>query len=348
MRKLLSLLVYAAVMGLQAQGAATYKGKYDASHLSAVPRAPDYAELKYWVSHPAKQDMADRVPGKEESINLQNDNPVDVFFIYPTIYAKKQKDSHPWFADVDDAKLNDRIANSTIKYQASVFNESGKIYAPLYRQAHIEVYYADMDLREQALATAYVDVRNAFQYYLDHYNKGRPIIIASHSQGTDHAVTLLQEFFESDEVLREKLVAAYIIGMPIKRNTFQAIVPCTSPGQTGCWLTWNTYKKGYYPPHHEYWYGGAFNINPLTWKDNGEYAPVDQNQGGILKNFKKIRPGLSDAQTVDGMLWINKPKFFGNFLINWNRYHVVDYNLFYSNIKENVKLRVDAYFKDNK
>ena len=43
MRKLLSLLVYAAVMGLQAQGAATYKGKYDASHLSAVPRAPDYA-----------------------------------------------------------------------------------------------------------------------------------------------------------------------------------------------------------------------------------------------------------------------------------------------------------------
>ena len=31
----------------------------------------------------------------------------------------------------------------------------------------------------------------AFQYYLEHYNNGRPFIIASHSQGTYHAKRLI-------------------------------------------------------------------------------------------------------------------------------------------------------------
>ncbi len=335
----------ALFMGLfaHAQGEPTYKGKYGIDDFSKMPAAPDYSQLRYWIAHPELEDEADQVPGPAQQVDLQEGDPVDIFFIYPTIYAKKQQEANPWFADVNDEKLNENIATSTIKYQASVFNESGKIYAPLYRQAHIAIYYADLELRKEALALAYQDVRQAFEYYLEHYHQGRPLIIASHSQGTDHAVTLLKEFFDGKAAMQEKLVAAYLVGMPIKRDTFKEIAPCTTPDQVGCWLTWNTYKKGYYPPHHDYWYGGAFNINPLSWMDNDEYMGFDANKGGILKNFKKIRPGVSDAQSVDGLLWINKPRFFGNFLINWNRYHVVDYNLFYTNIKENVQLRVDTY-----
>ena len=341
----LGSLVFVASMG---QPPSTYKGKYTLDDLAKRPSAPVYSELTYWVAHPELADMADQVPGKRASVNRQENHEVDVFFIYPTIYTKKQEASHPWFADVQDEKLNERIANSTIKFQASVFNGSGKVYAPLYRQAHIAIYYADMDLRKKALAIAYEDVRKAFQHYLDTYNNGRPIIIASHSQGTDHAVTLLKEFFEGDEAMRKKLVTAYIVGMPLKKGLFQEISPCTSPDQTGCWLTWNTYKKGYYPPFHDYWYGEAFNINPLSWEDNTDFVAHVKNKGGLLKNFKKIRPGLTDAQTVDGMLWINKPRFFGNFLLNWDRYHVADYNLFYTNIKENVALRVKTYLEEAK
>jgi alpha-beta hydrolase superfamily lysophospholipase len=60
---------------------------------------------------------------------------------------------------------------------------------------------------------AYADVKAAFQYYLAHYNEGRPIIIAGHSQGTAHATRLLHEFFEHDPKLRRQLVAAYLIGI---------------------------------------------------------------------------------------------------------------------------------------
>ncbi len=322
----------------------TYKGKYGIEDLEKVPPAPDYTNINYWIAYPEKEDMADVVPGKGELSNIQDDAEVDVFFIYPTIYAKKQDKDHPWYADVNDQKLNKNIANSTIKYQASVFNGAGRIYSPLYRQAHIAIYYdVPLKLKVDALALAYEDVENAFEHYLANWNEGRPIIIASHSQGTDHAVRLLRDFFEYDDAMKEKLVAAYIVGMPIAKNTFNEISPCGSPEQTGCWLTWNTYKQGYFPPNHDFWYGQALNVNPLIWTLDSMYVSREKNKGGILKNFKKIRPGLSDAQTANGMLWIHKPKFFGNFLINWDRYHIVDYNLFYLNIRENAARRVEAY-----
>ncbi|MEP4497882.1 MAG: DUF3089 domain-containing protein [Ekhidna sp.] len=304
--------------------------------------------MNYWIAHPNIKDMADLVPGKGELAEYQDSADVDVFFIYPTIYTKKQNPDHPWFADVDDENLNEKIAKSTIKNQATVFNSAAKVYAPLYRQAHIGVYYIDnLPLKVEALEYAYMDVKRAFEYYLENWNQDRPIIIASHSQGTTHAVNLLREFFEN-RPLMNKLVAAYIVGMPLSKGTFSDIPICDEPSEIGCWLTWNTYIQDYYPPNHNFLYYDALNVNPLSWKTDTSRISWGANRGGVLKNFKKIRPGLADAQNVDGMLWINKPRFFGNILLNWDRYHVVDYNLFYMNIRENVEQRVDAYIESQK
>lgn len=344
MRRVLFTLFTITLFLSYSQSAKKYKGKYGVEHLEKVPPAPDYSKLDLWIAHPEVNDMADMVPGKGELAQYQDSADVDVFFIYPTIYTKKQDKDHPWFADVYDEKLNKRIGESTIKYQATVFNASGKIYAPLYRQAHIGIYYGDdLKLKVEALDFAYQDVKKAFKYYLENWNNERPIIIASHSQGTNHAVTLLKEFFEYDEELKKQLVAAYIVGMPIDKDTFNEISPCKKEDDLGCWLTWNTYRRDYYPPDHEFWYSNALNMNPLSWSTGDEYVSWGANRGGILKNYKKIRPGLSDAQNADGMLWINKPKFFGNFLLGWKRYHIVDYNLFYMNIRENVEVRVQSY-----
>ena len=71
---------------------------------------------------------------------------------------------------------------------------------------------------KQALDFAYQDVKAAFEYYLKHYNNGRPIIIASHSQGTWHAESLLHDYFENDSTLRKRLVAAYLIGGWVKKR----------------------------------------------------------------------------------------------------------------------------------
>ena len=258
--------------------------------------------------------------------------------------ARNSNLKNPWFANVNDDKLNKRIAESTIKNQASVFNGSAKVYSPLYRQAHVGIYHKDQDLllKANALAQAYKDVREAFIYYLQNYNENRPIVIASHSQGTNHAEKLLKEFFEGKD-LKSQLVAAYLVGMPLRDDTFKELPICENEDQTGCWLSWNTYRQGYYPPNHDFWFDAGVSVNPLSWKRDSTYVSWGANLGGVLKNFKKIRVGLSDAQNKDGMLWINKPKFFGNFWLNWDRFHIVDYNLFYMNIRENVEKRVENY-----
>ncbi|MEQ9230348.1 MAG: DUF3089 domain-containing protein, partial [Cyclobacteriaceae bacterium] len=129
---------------------------------------------------------------------------------------------------------------------------------------------------------------------------------------------------------------------------FRSIPICNSPNETGCWITWNTFLDGYYPPKYELWYSNAASVNPFSWTTDENWANWDENPGGILKNYRKIRPGLTDAKNHRGLLWIHKPKFFGNFLFNWKRFHVADYNLFYLSIRENAALRVSEflYHKD--
>src|SRR6185369_10403401 len=145
------------------------------------------------------------------------------------------------------------------------------VYAPRYRQAHISAFYSkNKEDRKKALDIAYSDVKAAFQYYLDHYNHGRPIIIASHSQGTVHAVRLIKEFFDG-KPLQKQLVAAYLVGMPIPADSFCCIAPCHNPGDTDCWLSWNTFATNFYPPYYNGGLNNAICTNPLTWTTDSLY-----------------------------------------------------------------------------
>ena len=167
---------------------------------------------------------------------------------------------------------------------------------------------------EAALDTAYEDVKAAFEYYLKNYNHGRPIIIASHSQGTMHAGKLLKEFFEG-KPLQKQLVCAYIIGLPVFANYFSQMKPCEDSASTGCFISWRTFEEGYVSPLIEQEKLKAYVINPLTWTMDTVLAPSELNKGGILRNFNKVIPGLVHAQIHGNILWVNKPKFFGRFFL---------------------------------
>ncbi len=96
------------------------------------------------------------------------------------------------------------------------------MYAPRYREAYIHAYLGTEEEREALLAFAYDDVRPAFEHYLEHDNGGRSFILASHSQGSDHAMRLLQELIDPGP-LREQMVAAYMIGavlIPVSPDWF--------------------------------------------------------------------------------------------------------------------------------
>jgi hypothetical protein len=302
---------------------------------------PDYSKLDYWAANPYKRNLSDSVPRPLKN-NFIKDSSVDVFFLHPTTFGD-DKDAR-WNADINSDTINSKTDYSTILFQASAFNEC-RVFAPRYRQAHIRSYYTkDTASAFHAFDLAYLDLKMAFQYYLDHYNNGRPIIIASHSQGSTHAQRLLKEFFDG-KPLKNKLVAAYVIGMYIPQNAFTELQPCKDSLQTGCFVGWRSFKKGYEADYVKAEKTKSYVTNPLTWGSVDTYAPRELNKGAVLTNFNTLRPHVADAQIHDGVLWLNRPHFPGSFLLAIKNYHIGDINLFYMNIRENVHARVGAYLK---
>ncbi|MEQ1799324.1 MAG: DUF3089 domain-containing protein [Lacibacter sp.] len=303
---------------------------------------PDYTEMRYWAAHPWKKDLSDSISKgiKGEAI----DTSVDVFFLHPTTLTDKESQGKTWNADINDAELNAKTDYSSILYQASVFNKSCRVFAPRYRQAHLYSFFSkDTVSSKAALELAYQDIKAAFDYYLKYYNNGRPIIIASHSQGTFHAGRLLKEYFENKS-LQKQLVCAYIIGLSVPTNYFSVLKPCADSSATGCFVSWRTFREGYLPYYVKNETTGSWVVNPLNWRMDELPATRKENKGAVLLNYKKIYRHTNGARITNGVLWINKPKVPFGFVYNKKNYHAGDINLFYLNIRENIEVRKKQFF----
>ena len=307
-------------------------------------KAVDYGDEAHWAALPGKQDPSDNSP---DGLTEPTDLPIDVFFLYPTSFLAK-RDRSLWNAAIDNQKVNKLTDQSSIKYQASIFNQVGNIYAPRYRQAHYYAYFsADRLQAKKAFDLAYNDIKTAFQYYLDHYNHGKPIIIAGHSQGTTHGMRLVKEFFDGTP-LQHQLVVAYLPGIPIPQGYFKSIQPCTSSDELACVNSWRTYKYGY-EPEFLVKEPPMIVVNPLTWDAAPALASKDLNRGAVLKKFKGgVLKGITDAQIHKNILWVHKPKFPGSFLYRSNNFHIADFNFFYLDIRENAIQRREEYLQQGK
>jgi hypothetical protein len=307
-----------------------------------LPQEPDYQLTKNWAAHPDKVDKADSVPHKSGLKDLQSIAKVDVFFVHPTTFTYEPTNKFTWNADVNDKELNDKTDNSTILNQATVFNGSCRVFAPRYRQAHYSAFTTGKpENKKQSLDIAYEDVKNAFEYYLKNNNNGRPIVIASHSQGTIHAGRLIKEFIDG-KPLQKQFVEAYLIGITTPPDYFETIKISETADHTGGFVTWNTFLRDFTPPYYNDGLVNATCVNPLTWRTDDTYASKKLNKGGVGLKYKFVNE-IADAQIHDNMLWINKPYIFGRVFLRQKIWHIADINLFWMNIRENVDLRVNTF-----
>jgi len=346
MRSLFLFIVLLSMAGCSQSNYAKYGPIYEKETLNEVP---DYSNLNYWAAHPNKKNPSDSIP---KSIKLDNPNrkDVDVFFVYPTSYKDKAM-PYGWTASLNDVKTNIYTDYSSILYQASVFNEVGKIYAPRYRQAHLKSYspenHEDTVNALAAFELAYQDVKNAFEYYLANYNHGRPIIIASHSQGSTHTIRLLKEYFDG-KPLSKQLVTAYVVGMALNPAIYSNLKACDKPNETGCICAWRTFMEGYVEPFVEKEKFKSMVTNPLSWDNQDTIVDRTNNEGSLLYNFNKIIPKVAGAINHEGVLWTPKPHFIGNIFIKTKNYHIADYNFYYASIRKNAALRVNSYLENSK
>ena len=304
---------------------------------------PEYSNLYYWAAHPRKKDLSDSVPA-DLQVGYRPDSLADVFFIHPTTLT--DYNDIRWNAVINDEAINSKTDYSTILYQASVFNEKCRVFAPRYRQAHIRCFFQTSPDTDTAFEIAYTDVKAAFEFYLKNYNNNRPIIIASHSQGTKHAGRLLKEFFEN-KALQKQLVCAYIIGLPVPEDYFSSLKACSDSLTTGCFVSWRTYRKDSEAP--QFIADEKFKavvINPLTWTNETSLVSASLNKGGVLKNFNHVVPKVVSAQIHNNILWSSKPNVPGKIFYTQKNFHIGDINLFYINIRENAEARIKAFLKN--
>nr|WP_287412643.1 DUF3089 domain-containing protein [Pseudodesulfovibrio sp.] len=301
---------------------------------AVVPRSPVYDQTHDWLVLPKNPDA----------------HPVDVFWVYPTILS----DDSRWLMDLDDAKLR-QAAIMTVTTQASVFEGQANIYAPAYRQTNIASLYTkgDTTLIRQ---TANQDVEEAFKYYLENYNNGRPFILAGHSQGSEHLVKIATKLWGTSPK-HNRLIAAYTLGWSVTPDDIKenpAIRVCQSEDQTGCFIAYNSIAPGKQESIEGLTRGKSYVVNPLTWKADSVFAPASLNLGSVFfdENGSATRyENFATAQGINSGLEVitAKPSILAPLTgLGAGVYHSSDYALFYENIKENIALRIKKFINKPK
>jgi hypothetical protein len=304
------------------------------------PTVPtDYSNAENWLNAPA-----------EEKAAYIDNKPVDVFYLYPTCYFTGR--------DICSASNEDmrREARYLREAHFGIF-ESANVYAPFYRQVSIG-YLQDLIGQKGPPAAMGVlagipgaDAINAFNWYLEHYNKGRPIIFASHSQGSIVMELLLVWIRQNRPEVLQRMVAAYLIGVPVLDEFLDmAGLPFAAGARdTGVIVSYNTELSTAELNPFTSFVRGIRVINPVNWKTDETPAGREESLGSrirygysapvTLPNFAGARLNL-ERGTVVTAADISEGDFWPPGVL-----HRYDYDLFYYDLQKNVEDRVAAWFE---
>lgn len=305
---------------------------------------PDYSVSANWASLP------------------EITKPVDVIYLYPTTYRPVPGDGT--YSTIDDSVMHSG-AYRCLELQASTFNTTGNIFAPFYRQcdAGILAGLTSLEVNELLREVPLRDVCAALDYYFEHYNDGRPFIMAGHSQGSNVLTLVLSEYMASHSEYYSRMIAAYVIGFSVTENYLAAnphLKFAREAHDLGVIVSYNTEA-----PENEGQYSlvinsGGISINPLNWRRNNTPAGVEENLGSLIPvtdgvfdrngTMELVVPGIADARVNPGrgvVLCTSVPLAeFSNpvtSLFGPGSYHTWDYSFYYMNIRQNAQLRADTW-----
>ena len=211
--------------------------------------------------------------------------------------------------------------------------------------------------RKQYLSFAYKDVKAAFEYYMNNYNNGRPIVLAGFSQGADMCIRLVKDCF-ADEERQKQRVACYAIGWRVTEDevkTCPQLKFAEGESDTGAVVAFNSEAESVngsllIPSGTK-----TLAINPLNWKTDGTPADKSLNEGACFTNYngeiKSEIPALTGAYIDEkrGALKVTdvNPEDYPSSLDIFEDgvYHLYDYQFFYRNLQKNVQTRINAFKK---
>ena len=217
----------------------------------------DYSNGDNWLCRPGRQDacavdlsttvISAKGKLKQEAWAANPKAPIDCFYVYPTV-------------------SNDRTGNSdmipgpeekgVVRGQFARFASKCRVYAPMYRQITLPALRAVLAGTPMPMdrALAYNDVLDAWNSYMEHDNQGRGVVLIGHSQGSGVLTQLIKSEIDGKPV-QSRIISALLLGtsLPVPKGkdvggAFQHIPLCHAADQTGCVITYASFRATAPPP----------------------------------------------------------------------------------------------------
>ena len=284
-------------------------------HPAASPAKNDYSKTETWLCRPGRHDACDvdltttviSSNGKltREPWAANPKAPIDCFYVYPTV-------------SMDSTPNSDMVAGeeelNVVRVQAARFGSQCRVYAPLYRQITLAALRAVLAGRPAAIDRnlAYGDVLDAWNYYLQHDNQGRGVVLIGHSQGSMVLTELIKREIDGKPI-QKQLVSALLLGtsLPVPRDkdvggAFQQVPLCRNSKQVGCVITYASFRSNAPPPANSRFakVAGPDMIagctNPAALKGgSGELHAYLSTKGSGTSAAPVSSPWAKDAPAID-------------------------------------------------
>ena len=284
----------------------------------------NYADDKSWLCRPGHHDACDvdlttTVIAADARLTQEKwaadpKAPIDCFYVYPTVSTDPTPNSD---MTADPAEMN------VIRQQFARFGSKCRPYAPMYRQvtlAGLRRLLAGASAGDAlSRGLQYDDVRDAWKYYLDHDNNGRAFVLIGHSQGSFILAELIRNEIDGKPV-QSRMVSAILLGttLAVPRGkdvggSFQHVPLCHSDTQTGCVITYATFRSTL-PPPAETLFGRvddpkmiAACTNPAALGgESGALKPYFSTEGRTITGNGNPKPWLTSQQPIDTP-WVTLP-----------------------------------------
>jgi hypothetical protein len=281
-----------------------------------APAKNDYSNPATWLCRPGRQDACSvdlsttviAASGKlTREVFTPNPNaPIDCFYVYPTVSNDPTPNS-----DMDPGPEE----KSVIRAQFARFGSVCRPYAPLYQQVTLTALRAAIGGRPMPVdrMLAYNDVLDAWNYYLEHDNKGRGVVLIGHSQGSGVLTALIKSEIDGKPV-QSRIVSALLLGtsLPVPKGkdvggAFQSMPLCHSAIQTGCVITYASFRANVPPPANSR-FGKVQGENMVSACTNpaalgggsGElHAYLGSKGSGLTSSEAAPRPWVNPPQEID-------------------------------------------------
>lgn len=266
--------------------------------------------------------------------NQGGDKDFDVFYILPTCVWDKV-DSNGHINHYADPLLDcDREAmRPSFELSQEIFGDEANFYSPYYHQLALESWSSD-SLVDSRFPRSYSDIKQAFKYYLDKINNGRPFVLAGFSQGGKCVVELLKTLSNQEY---SRLVAAYVIGYNISPSdtlNYKSIKPAKGERDVGVTICYNSVASTdavipLFVPN-------AACINPINWTTST--TPASLNDTVTISIDKRYNVLIVDGFDLDNY-------YVGSldFLFKKGNYHLQELFFYKEELSDNVKKRFDSF-----